>query len=197
MKTTIGLFSALAVTLVTTGTASAHGHKMHVPMYPIPFAPVAPGVFPVGGSGFSMNVAMSGDASALIMLPLLARLARGVLGLAEATPQGMTAAEARAILKEFLDTLEKRLKGTEKSGSSTSSGSSSSPTRSRELEKSQGEVQRLLAEIEGKRGPSAPVRAAKSSDPRAEVQRLLAEIESKASGVKSSSAATAVSVSKK
>ena len=100
MKTTARLVIALAVIFLTTSKASAHGRMRHgymapmagysMPVAPMMFPPVLPLGLPAfgGGAGFSMSMSMQGDASMIVMLPLLFRLVERIFSPGTATGEG-------------------------------------------------------------------------------------------------------------
>lgn len=100
MKTIACLTLALAATLLSATTASAHWkHKTAaVPVTGYGF-PMLPPVAPVfGGGGMSLQMSMSGDA--LLALPFLRGLVERFLGVGG--PTGMTEAQLRVVAERVL-----------------------------------------------------------------------------------------------
>jgi hypothetical protein len=216
VKTTIRLLLALAVTVATTAKASAHhcchrGYSYSMPMAPMGFGmmPMGFGAFPAApaaiGSGFSMNMAMSGDASmALLMFPLLRGLldritpvlSSGALGTGgteaatilralEALPRRMNSMESginqlNRDLADLFDQLGRRPRRTPPSPMGGSSDEVRSTQPSPELLRAEAELKKVMAKIEaGQKEMGVPVRTVKGANPEAELKRLMAEIKAR------------------
>jgi hypothetical protein len=205
MKTTTRLLLVAAAPLLTAAPASAwcHRHTYSVPVMPavgfgampmmgfgaIPTLPFAGlGTLPTtvaGGSGFSMQLSMSGDATLALLLPGLFRNLLGpLLGVAPAG--GMTDAQMQTLATRFAAALRasgaipmtaeqaaaiiEGLQKTEKAvqdAIKTFKGKDNSGKSSPELEKARADVRRLVKGSTPKNGVSL-------AQARAEVRRLVA-----------------------
>jgi hypothetical protein len=176
VKTIIRSVFALAVALGAASPAFAwHCHKCcYCCPPPAPFvpAPFPTGVAPTVGAGFSMNMAMQGDASlAMLVIPAIGRL----LGLTT----GGTAANAlapeltRAIndVRTILDRMDRE--GVRIRPGARPDGQGSLPLAPG-VERTNAEVKRLLDDITVMQKAPAPARAAGNTDER--LQKLLDEV---------------------
>jgi len=218
MKTTVRWVLAVAATLATTATASAHhckGYRMYgapmMPMMGYGVAPMFPVGFPaVGGAGASMSMSMSLTGDATIMAPpllqFLGRLLAGVGGALSGTDgagasrllSNLSPETARVLMLLLLDdpAVQRKLKAILGTEGAPKTGSAA-PVPSPELRRAEQEFQRVLAQMQTKhKEMSTPTGVAKSSDPQAEYQRLMAEIKAKQAAW-STPASTPVAVSSK